>query len=136
MQNGWFRTGDVAKMDADGFCYIVDRKKDVIIRAGMNIYPREIEEVLLRHPAVKEVAVTGIQDEMLNENVVAFVVLAEGKSYTSEALLRYCRDHLALFKCPKAVHFLEALPKGPTGKILKRELRDSANARKSESRMK
>ena len=123
MQGGWFRTGDVGRVDADGFFYIVDRKKDVIIRAGMNIYPRDIEEVLLRHPAVKEVSVIGVQDETLSENVVAFVVLVDGESPAPEALLKYCREHLALFKCPKTVHFLDALPKGPTGKILKRELR-------------
>jgi len=125
MHNGWFRSGDVARMDADGCFYIVDRKKDVIIRAGMNIYPREIEEVLLRHPAVKEIAVIGVQDDTLSENVVAFVVLAEGESCTAAVLQRYCREHLAPFKCPKTVRFLEALPKGPTGKILKRELRQS-----------
>jgi len=130
MQNSWFRTGDVGKMDDDGFFYIVDRKKDVIIRAGMNIYPREIEEILLHHPAVKEVSVIGIQDETLSENVVAFVVLVEGESCTPEVLLKYCREHLALYKCPKMVHFLDALPKGPTGKVLKRELRDSANAQR------
>jgi len=123
MYNGWFRTGDIGKMDADGFFYIVDRKKDVIIRAGMNIYPREIEEVLLHHPAVKEVAVIGVQDDTLSENVVAFVVPVEGGSCTSESLLKYCREHLALYKCPKTIRFLDALPKGPTGKILKRELR-------------
>jgi long-chain acyl-CoA synthetase len=123
MHNDWFRTGDVAKADADGYFFIVDRKKDVIIRAGMNIYPREIEEVMLRHPAVKEISVIGVQDDTLSENVVAFVVLAEGESCTSEVLLKYCREHLAPFKCPKTVRFVEALPKGPTGKILKRELR-------------
>ena len=80
---------------------------------------------MLRHPAVKEIAVIGVQDDTLSENVVAFVVLAEGESCTSEVLLKYCREHLAPFKCPKTVRFLEALPKGPTGKILKRELRQN-----------
>ena len=122
--NNWFRTGDVAKMDEDGYVYIVDRKKDVIIRAGMNIYPREIEEILLHHPNVKEVSVVGIPDATLSENVIAFVSLVEGASTTSEELLRYCRDHLAPFKCPKTVRFLEQLPKGPTGKIQKRDLRN------------
>ncbi len=131
MHNGWFRTGDVGRMDADGFFYIVDRKKDVIIRAGMNIYPREIEEILLHYPAVKEVSVIGVQDDTLSESVVAFVVLHEGETCTSEVLLRYCRDHLAPFKCPKTVRFLDKLPKGPTGKILKRELRDSAASKKN-----
>ena len=121
--NGWFRTGDVARMDEDRYFYIVDRKKDVIIRAGMNIYPREVEEVLHRHPAVREVSVIGIPDETLSESVVAFVVLAEGQQVTADALQKYCREHLAVFKCPKSVVFVEQLPKGPTGKILKRELR-------------
>ena len=122
--NDWFRTGDVAKMDEDGYVYIVDRKKDVIIRAGMNIYPREIEELLLHHPSVKEVSVVGIADATLSENVIAFVSLVEGSNTTSDELLRYCRDHLAPFKCPKTVHFLEQLPKGPTGKIQKRDLKE------------
>jgi len=122
--NGWFRTGDVAQMDEDRYFYIVDRKKDVIIRAGMNIYPREVEEVLYRHPSVKEVSVVGIPDETLSESVVAFVVLADGQQATADSLQKYCREHLAVFKCPKHVVFMEQLPKGPTGKILKRELRN------------
>ena len=125
-RNGWFRTGDVARMDEDQYFYIVDRKKDVIIRAGMNIYPREVEEVLYRHPAVREASVIGVPDETLSESVVAFVVLAEGQQVTADALQKYCREHLAVFKCPKNVVFLEQLPKGPTGKILKRELRNIA----------
>lgn len=124
MQNGWFRTGDVARMDEDGYFYIVDRKKDVIIRAGMNIYPREIEEVLLNHPSVQEVSVVGIEDETLSENIVAFVVLREDNPCTSTELLRYCREKLAPFKCPKVMKFLDSLPKGPSGKILKRELKN------------
>jgi long-chain acyl-CoA synthetase len=126
--DGWFHTGDIGKMDADGYFYIIDRKKDVIIRGGMNIYPREIEEILLHHPAIQQVAVVGIADNTLSENVIAFVCLHEGyvagENITSEALLKYCREHLAAYKCPKTFHFLANLPKGPSGKILKRELRD------------
>lgn len=122
--NGWFLTGDVAKMDEDRFFYIVDRSKDVIIRAGMNIYPREIEEVLHHHPAVREVAVIGVPDGTLSENVVACVVLAEGAEVTPIQLQKYCRDHLAVYKCPKVIEFLDHLPKNSTGKIMKRTLRE------------
>jgi long-chain acyl-CoA synthetase len=122
--DGWFRTGDMAKMDADQYFYIVDRLKDVIIRAGMNIYPREIEEVLHHHPAVHEVAVIGIPDETLSENVVACVVLIEGAEVTAMELQKYCREHLAVYKCPKLILFMEHLPKNSTGKIMKRTLRN------------
>lgn len=122
--NGWFRTGDMARMDIDGYFYIVDRLKDVIIRAGMNIYPREIEEVLHHHPAIREVAVIGIPDETLSENVVACVVAAEETEVTAMELQKYCREHLAIYKCPKMVLFMEKLPKNSTGKIMKRTLRE------------
>jgi long-chain acyl-CoA synthetase len=122
--NGWFRTGDMAKMDADRYFYIVDRLKDVIIRAGMNIYPREIEEVMHHHPAIREVAVIGIPDETLSENVVACVVLTEGADVTAMELQKYCREHLAVYKCPKMILFMESLPKNSTGKIMKRVLRE------------
>jgi len=124
LEGGWFRSGDVAKMDADRFFYIVDRTKDVIIRGGMNIYPREIEEVLYHHPAVLEAAVVGIPDKTLSENVVAFVTLAPGAEVTALELQKYCRDRLAVYKCPKIIEFLEQLPKNSTGKIMKRTLRD------------
>jgi long-chain acyl-CoA synthetase len=124
LANGWFRSGDIAKMDADGYFYIVDRAKDVIIRAGMNIYPREIEEVLHHHPAVLEAAVVGIPDETLSESVVAFVTIAQGTTITAQELQKYCREHLAIYKCPKRVEFVDQLPKNSTGKIMKRVLRD------------
>ncbi|MDR2705083.1 MAG: long-chain fatty acid--CoA ligase [Planctomycetaceae bacterium] len=122
--NGWFRTGDMATMDADRYFYIVDRLKDVIIRAGMNIYPREIEEVIHHHPSVREVAVIGISDETLSENVVACVVLNEDAKVTAMELQKYCREHLAVYKCPKVILFMENLPKNSTGKIMKRTLRE------------
>jgi len=124
LERGWFRSGDVAKMDADGFFFIVDRAKDVIIRGGMNIYPREIEEVLHHHPAVSEAAVVGIPDKTLSEAVVAFVTLAPDATITAQELQKYCRDRLATYKCPKVVEFVEALPKNSTGKIMKRTLRE------------
>ncbi|MDR0609399.1 MAG: long-chain fatty acid--CoA ligase [Planctomycetaceae bacterium] len=122
--NGWFQTGDMAKMDSDRYFYIVDRLKDVIIRAGMNIYPREIEEILHHHPAVREAAVIGIPDETLSENVVACVVLIENAEVTAMELQKYCREHLAVYKCPKMILFMESLPKNSTGKIMKRSLRE------------
>jgi len=124
LPGGWFRSGDIAKMDADGYFYIVDRAKDVIIRGGMNIYPREVEEVLHHHPAVWEAAVVGIPDETLSESVVAFVALVPEATVTAQELQKYCRDRLALYKCPKRIEFLERLPKNSTGKIMKRTLRE------------
>jgi long-chain acyl-CoA synthetase len=119
---GWFHTGDVGFRDADGFFYIVDRKSDMIIRGGENIYPREIDEVLYQHPAVAAAAAVGVPDELYGEEVAAFVTLKEGQDATAEEIIAHCRARLADFKCPKTVRFLAELPKGPTGKVLKREL--------------
>jgi long-chain acyl-CoA synthetase len=123
MQNGWFHTGDLAYVDEDGFIFIVDRKKDLVIRGGFNVYPREIEEVLYQHEAVVEAAVIGRPDERLGEEVVAFVSLTPGASVTPQELIAYTRELVAAYKYPRQVHILEELPKGPTGKILKSELR-------------
>lgn len=127
--NGWFHTGDIARRGADGFFYIADRKSDMIIRGGENIYPREIDDLLYTHPAVAAAAVIGVPDDLYGEEVAAFVVLKEGESATAEALTEFCRKHLADFKCPKTVHFLDEIPKGPTGKLLKRELAKMAASR-------
>jgi long-chain acyl-CoA synthetase len=121
--NGWFHSGDIGKRDADGYYYIVDRKKDLIIRGGMNIYPREIEEFLYGHPAILEVAIVGVPDPIRGEEVKAFISLRQGASVTPDELREYCSQHLARYKCPTFVEILPELPKGPTGKILKRELR-------------
>ncbi|MCA1617946.1 MAG: long-chain fatty acid--CoA ligase [Acidobacteria bacterium] len=121
-RGGWFHTGDVGYRDAEGFYHIIDRKSDMIIRGGENIYPREIDELLYRHPAVAEAAAFGVPDELYGEEVAAFVVLKEGREAGGEDVAAYCREHLADFKCPKAVRVVDALPKGPTGKVLKREL--------------
>jgi long-chain acyl-CoA synthetase len=121
-RNGWFHTGDVGYKDADGFFYIVDRKSDMIIRGGENIYPREIDEVLYRHPAVASAAVIGVPDPLYGEEVAAFVVLKEGAQASAEEIINFCREHLADYKCPKTVRFVADIPKGPTGKLLKREL--------------
>ncbi|HEV3468858.1 MAG TPA: long-chain fatty acid--CoA ligase [Pyrinomonadaceae bacterium] len=121
-RGGWFHTGDIGYRDADGFFYIVDRKSDMIIRAGENIYPREIDEVLYRHPAVAEAAALGVPDELYGEEVAAFVVLKRGAGATAQEIIEFCRAHLADYKCPKTVRLVASLPKGPTGKVLKREL--------------
>jgi long-chain acyl-CoA synthetase len=121
-RNGWFHTGDVGYRDPDGFFYIVDRKSDMIIRGGENIYPREIDEALYQHPSVAAAATIGIPDDLYGEEVTAFVVLKKGEQATEEELLAHCRERLADFKCPKTIHIVTEIPKGPTGKLLKREL--------------
>ncbi len=121
-RNGWFHTGDVGRKSADGFFHIVDRKSDMIIRGGENIYPREIDETLYRHPAIAAAATIGIPDKLYGEEVVAFVVLKAGEKLGEGELIDFCRERLAAYKCPKSVRFLTDIPKGPTGKLLKREL--------------
>src|SRR5713226_2925800 len=121
-RNGWFHTGDVGYRDKDGFFYIVDRKSDMIIRGGENIYPREIDEVLYQHPAVAAAATIGVPDKLYGEEVAAFVVLKDGVRITYEEVIEHCRRHLADYKCPKSVRIVKDIPKGPTGKLLKREL--------------
>ncbi len=143
--NGWFHTGDIGYRDADGFFYIADRKSDMIIRGGENIYPREIDDVLYTHPAVASAAVIGIPDDIYGEEVTAFVVLKDGFQssapfkgevddaavdgviVSAEDLINFCREHLADFKCPKTICFVDEIPKGPTGKLLKRELANLAS---------
>jgi long-chain acyl-CoA synthetase len=122
LRSGWFHSGDIGVRDADGSYRIVDRKKDMIIRGGFNVYPREIEEVLYAHPAVVEAAVIGVPHESHGEEVKAVVVLAPGQSLDADELIAYTRKQLAAYKYPRIVEFIDELPKGPTGKILKREL--------------
>ena len=124
--DGWLRTGDLARQDADGYFFIVDRKKDLIIRGGFNVYPREIEEVLYEHPAVAEVAVVGIPHPTLGEEIGAAVALKPGASATTDELRAFARDRVAAYKYPRSVWLVGALPKGPTGKILRREVRPAA----------
>ena len=121
-RNGWFHTGDVGYRDAEGFFYIVDRKSDMIIRGGENIYPREIDEVLYQHSAVAAAATIGVPDQLYGEEVAVFIVLKEGGEATEEEIISFCRSRLADYKCPKTVRFVKEIPKGPTGKLLKREL--------------
>lgn len=121
-RNGWFHTGDIGYRDEDGFYFIVDRKSDMIIRGGENIYPREIDELLYQHPAIAAAAAVGVPDALYGEEVAAVVVLKPGKNATEQEVIDYCKARLADFKCPKSVHFVDDIPKGPTGKLLKREL--------------
>jgi long-chain acyl-CoA synthetase len=122
MRGGWFHTGDLAKVDEDGYFYIVDRKKDLIIRGGYNVYPREVEEVLYEHPAVAEAAVLAIPDATLGEEVGAAVALKAGASASTEELQAFVKERVAAYKYPRHVWLVPELPKGPTGKILKREI--------------
>jgi long-chain acyl-CoA synthetase len=123
MRGAWFRTGDIGQFDADGYLAIVDRKKDMILRAGFNVYPREIEEVLMTHPAVGQVAVIGVPDPRLGEEVKAVVVRRAGATVTEEELILWAREQMAAFKYPRLIEFRDALPLSATGKVLKRELR-------------
>src|SRR4051812_8812727 len=122
MEDGWFHTGDMAKVDEDGYFFIVDRKKELIIRGGYNVYPREIEEVLYEHPAVQEAAVIAVEDEKMGEEVGAAVVLKKGNDVDADELEAFCKEQLAGYKYPRRIWFVDELPKGPTGKILKREI--------------
>ena len=122
IKDGWFLTGDMAKVDEDGYYFIVDRKKDLIIRGGYNVYPREVEEALYEHEDVAEVAVIGIPDDSMGEEVGAAVALKEGASVSGEELQAFAKERLAAYKYPRAVWIVKELPKGPTGKILRREV--------------
>lgn len=122
--DGWFRSGDLGTSDADGFITIVDRKKDMILRGGYNVYPREVEEVLMRHPAVKHVAVIGVPHETHGEEIVAVVVAHDASDEDAQAIIEWSQLHLARYKYPRRIHFVEALPLGASGKVLKRSLRD------------
>jgi len=134
LRDGWLLTGDLAKMDADGYFYIVDRKKDLILCSGYNVYPREVEEVLFMHPAVGEAAAIGVPDPYRGETVKAFVVLKPGKTATEADLIAFCKERLAPFKVPKAVEFATALPMSLVGKVLRRQLRELELAKASTAR--
>ena len=122
IRDGWLYTGDLARQDEEGYIYIVDRKKDLIIVGGYNVYPREVEEVLYTHPKVLEAAVVGFSNEDYGEEVHAFIVLKEEAYY--DELLQHCEKHLATYKIPEAFHIIQSLPKNSTGKILKRHLKE------------
>ncbi len=123
MRNGWFHTDDLAYMDGDGYVFIIDRKKDLIIRGGLNVHPREVEDVLYNHPKVFDVAVVGVPDPVWGEEVMAIVLLREGEKMDPQELQDYCRDKLARYKIPRYIHFVEEMPKTSSGKLLKYELK-------------
>jgi long-chain acyl-CoA synthetase len=123
IRGGWLRTGDMGRLDADDFLYIVERKKDLIIRGGFNIYPRDVEEALYAFPKAAEAAVIGMPDALMGEEVLAFVVLRPGQSATADEVIAFCQSRLAKYKCPREIRFVDALPKSPVGKILRKELR-------------
>jgi long-chain acyl-CoA synthetase len=128
LRGGWFHSGDVGRHDEDGYLYIADRVKDMIIRGGLNVYPREVEEVLLTHPAVSIAAVIGVPHAEHGEEVAAFVVPRAGATVTGAELVAWARDEMAAFKYPRTVTLVDALPMTATGKVLKRELRERAAA--------
>jgi long-chain acyl-CoA synthetase len=129
IRDGWFYTGDIGKLDEEGYIYIVDRTKDMINVGGFNVYPREVEEVLYRHPKVADAAVIDEPDPYQGESVLAVVVPKAGETVTAEELIAYCRERLAVFKAPRRVEFRESLPRNLSGKVLKRQLRDEIHAR-------
>ena len=123
LKGGWMHSGDVAIQDEDGFYFIVDRTKDMVIRGGLNVYPREVEEVMMKHEAISLVAVIGVPDDQMGEEIKAFVVLKDGASAAPEEIIAWTKDHIAAYKYPRLVEIVEALPMSATGKILKKELR-------------
>jgi fatty-acyl-CoA synthase len=124
IRDGWFYTGDLVKMDEEGFTYIVDRKKDMYKSGGENIYPVEIENILYSHPKIAEAAVIGVPDKRWGEVGKAIVVCVSGQKVTEDEIIEYCKARMGRFKVPKSVEFTEALPRTPSGKLLKRELRE------------
>jgi len=128
LRDGWLYTGDLATEDDDGYFTIVDRKKDMILVSGYNVYPREVEETLYRHPAVADAAVVAYPDPYQGESVMAFIVRKAGQDVSAQDLIDYCRSQIAVFKCPRRVEFVEELPKNNTGKVLRRDLREKAQA--------
>lgn len=124
LKDGWLHTGDMARIDQDGYIFIVDRKKDMILTGGFNIYPREIEEVIHLHPSVDEAAVIGIPDEEKGELAAAFVILKPGQTPSGQEIIEFCRSRMAVYKAPRQVFFVDELPRNPSGKVLKRFLRE------------
>jgi long-chain acyl-CoA synthetase len=124
--DGWLRTGDIARMDEQGYFYIVDRKKDMILSAGFNVYPREVEEVLYQHPKIKEAAVIGLPDGLRGEKITAYVTLLPNETTTAADIRNFCRDRLAPYKQPRKIIFRDNLPKSLAGKVLRRQLKEEA----------
>jgi long-chain acyl-CoA synthetase len=133
LHDGWLLTGDIAQMDEAGYFYIVDRKKDMILSAGFNVYPREVEEMLYQHPKVLEAAVIGLPDGMRGEKIAAYLVLKPGETATPAEIRTFCRERLAPYKQPRQIVFRDTLPKALTGKIIRRQLREEALAKPEDS---
>ena len=131
LKDGWLSTGDIAQMDEDGYFYIVDRKKDMIIAGGFNIYPREVDEVLYQHPKIAEAVSAGVPDAYRGETVKAFIVLKPGVEATDKEIIAFCKERLAPYKVPKLVEFRKELPKSAVGKILRKILRDEEMAKRA-----
>ena len=129
--DGWLHTGDVGKRDGDGWFYLVDRIKDMITVSGYKVWPRDVEDVLYQHPAVREASVVGVPDDYRGETVRAYVAVKQGQDATPEDLIAHCRAHLAVYKAPRQVELVDEIPKTPTGKALRRELRERARLENS-----
>lgn len=130
LRDGWLYTGDIVVRDEDDYFFIVDRKKDMIIAGGYNIYPREIDEVLYQHPKIEDAVAVGIPDEYRGETIKAFCVLKEGETCTAEMIIAFCREKLASYKAPRSVEFRDSLPKSAVGKVLRKILREEEEARR------
>ena len=128
LRNGWFYTGDLARVDQDGFFYLVDRKDDLIISSGFNVYPSQIEEVLKRHPKVKDAAVIGAPDRIKGHAILAVIVLKEGMQGDKEEFLNYCKENMPDYRVPKTILLCDDIPRDPAGKVLKRILKQEAQA--------
>jgi long-chain acyl-CoA synthetase len=126
IKNGWFHTGDIGRMDEDGYFYIVDRLKDMINVSGFKVYPAEVENVIYQHPAVAECAVYGVPDQVKGEIVKANILLKPGEAIAEEQIIAFCCERMATYKIPHTVEFIDSIPKNPTGKVLKRLLREEA----------
>jgi len=131
LKDGWLATGDIAQMDEDGYVTIVDRKKDMIIAGGFNIYPREVDEALYQHPKIEEAVTVGIPDAYRGETVKVFIVLKPGQTATADEIIAFCKEKLVAYKVPKLVEFRESLPKSAVGKILRKILRDEELKKKT-----
>jgi long-chain acyl-CoA synthetase len=125
LNSGWLYTGDLGKIDDDGSLYFIEKKDDVIVKGGFYIFPKEIEDILLNHPKIEQVAIIGVPDPNHKQEVKACVILKEGEKATNEEIIEFCREHVPVYKCPQIVQFYKSFPKSSTGKILKRKLRES-----------
>ena len=132
LRDGWFYTGDIGYIDEDGYISIVDRKKDIIISGGYNIYPIEVDNVLFAHPKILEACVIGVPDEYRGESVKAYIVPKPGESVDEQEIIQFCKQRLAAYKVPKIIEFTDSLPKSAVGKILRRELRDMDRKKREE----